>query len=192
MTAERRSGERYASVLMIGRVNLAGQDQLCLVHNISARGLMARFATPPSVGCALLVECRGLPPTEAVVRWCRGELAGVEFRVARDAATRGERHDGAHAPRLPRFRTALPAVLLRGDATWPSRLRDISTGGACLEVDAPVRCGEPVWLSVGTCLRAVPARAVWQADALFGFRFLHPLSLPTLQCLVKMAPEWSN
>lgn len=184
---ERRAGERHSSVLMIGRADIGGQEHMCLIHNISARGLMARFAAPPPIGRELVVQCRGLPPTAAVVRWHHGERAGLEFRAERDVGAvlsgSGDRADGA--PRTPRFHVALPASLVRDGTVYPATVRDISTGGACLQTTAVARYGDVLRLSVTDCIAALPAVAVWRDEALLGIRFLHPLPLPQLACLLK-------
>ena len=42
---ERRSGERYVSLLRVGALVIEGRRELCLIRNVSAGGMMKRRRT---------------------------------------------------------------------------------------------------------------------------------------------------
>mgnify|MGYP004523078529 CR=1 FL=1 len=186
----RASGKRHQSVLLIGRVLMAdgaaAGTPVCLVHDISANGLMARFASPPEVGQALVIEIRGLPPVAGTVRWVRGHKAGVQFVEAQDLdqVFHLRRPDGTVA-RPPRFPVQLPAQLRLDGRRLAAEMLDVSAGGAklALPADAVAR-GQTGALHQPQLDQPVFGTVCWVAGDRAGFRFATPLPLATLTRLL--------
>jgi hypothetical protein len=161
VTPDRRSDDRrYRPVLLIGRVDGANAP-VCLVHDISAQGLMARFPDPPAVGDELTVEVRGLPPIRGTVRWVDGPKAGLRFAERQDVTRLFaiQREDGTIA-RPPAFR--LPR---RPSSDW-------GTGD-----------WRPSW---STCRRAEPSWR-WPTPSSPARRARCTCPARTLRCLVHCA-----
>lgn len=181
---ERRAGERHVTVLMIGRAERNGRQQACIIRNMSARGLMARFASVPAVGESVVVECRVLPATLAVVRWVRGDAAGLEFVRCVAQAPAGMRDPRLHVSRGPRFGLATAAKLQQGSRGRVGRLLNLSAGGACIEGEVDTAPGEAVALTLPHLLGMTPARVVWRDAGRIGISFHTPLLFPSLSRIV--------
>ena len=55
-SSERRSGERYMSLLQAGKIITDTIQELCLVRNLSSRGVMADIFAPIKEGTSLQIE----------------------------------------------------------------------------------------------------------------------------------------
>lgn len=178
---DRRTGKRHSLVLLIGKVCRGTTESACLVHNISQFGLMARFTTPPTVGEALRIEVRGLPPIAGTVRWVRGTKAGFAFDVAQDIdhVFRLKQADGMIA-RSPRFPIAAVARLRFEAEPFSAELIDISPGGAKLTSETPVKTGLTGQILLPDTGTSIYGAVCWTRDDRFGFRFVAPLPLATL------------
>lgn len=178
---QRREGKRHTSVLLIGRVRHESGETACLVHDISSRGLMARFTAVPVVGERLLIAVRGLPEVAATVRWVNGYRGGVEFDDAQDiAGVFCLRDDQGHVARTPRFAMQASASLRIGDLRLPVDILDISPGGVKLRCDGPVPAGQAGSVLLPEINEAAFGSVCWTRDDRFGFRFCTPLSLAVL------------
>ncbi|MEG3163711.1 PilZ domain-containing protein [Sphingomonas sp. PB2P19] len=178
---ERRSGKRHAIVLLIGRVCRNSRESVCLVHDISKFGLMARFTVPPVVGEHLRTEVRGLPLAGGTIRWVKGLKAGFQFDEPQDVDSvfTVKRADGTIA-RPPRFPISAPVRLRFGDVPFSATLIDISAGGAKLSSDTPVEPGQAGQVMLPDTDTSIYGAVCWTRDDRFGFRFAAPLSLATL------------
>lgn len=178
---ERRGGRRHAIVLLVGKVSRGPQDSICLVHDISRTGLMARFTVPPIVGERLCIAVRGLPPIAGTVRWTNGFKAGFQFDAPQDVDhVFKPRDDDGLIPRTPRFPIRAAARLRVGDVPFAAALLDISPGGAKLSSDTPVERGQTGQIMLPDTGTAIYGTICWTREDRFGFRFVAPLSLETL------------
>ena len=181
---ERRAGKRHSAVLLLGKL-CGDRPGVCLVHNISATGLMARFVDVPSVGESICIEVRGLPPVRGTVRWVRGAKAGIEF----DSPQPYERiflheNEDETIPRPPRFEISLAADVRVGDRKFAAEMLDISAGGAKLRADSEVVVGLAGQIIVRPMGTAIFGTICWVRDDRFGFRFVSPLPIDTLAAIV--------
>ncbi len=178
---ERRGGKRHSIVLLIGKVCRGDEESVCLVHNISKFGLMARFTTPPVVGESLRIEVRGLPLVAGTVRWVNGFKAGFEFDAPQDVdRVFTIKLDDGRIARSPRFPIAALARLRFDGAPFTAALIDISAGGAKLMGDTPVTLGLSGQIMLPDMETPVYGAVCWIRDERFGFRFVAPLSLAVL------------
>lgn len=178
---DRRENRRHTTVLLIGKVRQGAGDSACLVHDISAHGLMARFTAAPAVGDRLLIEMRGLPEVAATVRWVDGYKAGVEFaepqEVERVFCLRDEQ---GLVARAPRFAIAASAVMRLGAERWAVDLLDISPGGVKLRTDRPLQAGQAGSILLAAVGSPIYGAICWVRDDRCGFRFSSPLPLTSL------------
>lgn len=178
---QRREGKRHTSVLLIGRVRRSGDESACLVHDISAKGLMARFTSVPATGDRLLITVRGLPEIAATVRWVNGYRGGVEFDAVQDiAGVFCLRDDQGHVARTPRFAMQASTSMRIGDLRGAVDILDISPGGVKLRSDAPVSVGQAGSVLLPEIDVATFGTICWTRDDRFGFRFCTPLPLAIL------------
>jgi hypothetical protein len=178
---ERRGGKRHSIVLLVGKVCRGNEESVCLVHDISKFGLMARFTKAPSVGDTLRIEVRGLPLVPGTIRWVNGLKAGFEFDEAQDVDRVFQpRHDDGRIARAPRFPLAALARLRFEAEPFTAALIDISAGGAKLMSDTPVRPGLTGQIMLPDTGTSVYGTICWTRDAQFGFKFVAPLPLTTL------------
>lgn len=178
---DRRTSRRHAIVLLIGKVTRGDRESICLVHDISRFGLMARFTALPSVGETLSVEVRGLARIDAVVRWVDGFRAGVEFASPQDVdhVFKPKDADGLTV-RSPRFPIRAAVRVRLGSDMVAAELLDISPGGVKLSSATPVEHGQAGQLVLTELGIAVYGAVCWTRGDRFGFRFVAPLSLATL------------
>jgi hypothetical protein len=178
---DRREGRRHATVLLVGRVRSGGVESACLVHDISANGLMARFTTPPQVDDVLLIEVRGLPEVRATVRWVNGYKAGVAFDATQDL-TRVFclRDESGLVMRTPRFAMQAASNVRIGERRFAVDILDISPGGVKLAAQETVQVGQAGSILLPE-IRALTFGVVcWVRGERFGFRFSTPLPLTSL------------
>ncbi|MET4897368.1 PilZ domain-containing protein [Sphingomonadaceae bacterium jetA1] len=181
---ERRAGKRHSAVLLLGKL-CGAEPGVCLVHNISANGLMARFVVAPHVGDSIEVEVRGLPPVRGTVRWVRGQKAGVQF----DSPQPYERIFSTHnedgtTPRPPRFDVSMAVEVRLGDRKFMAEMCDVSAGGAKLDATAAVEPGQAGQILMRPSGTAIFGTICWVKEGRFGFRFVSPLPIATLADLV--------
>ena len=182
--AERRGGNRHSAVLLLGK--LCGDvPGVCLVHNISENGLMARFVDAPMVGDSVCVEVRGLAPARGTVRWVKGQKAGVQFDSPQpyERIFSNENEDGT-IPRPPRFEVTLNADVRLGDRKFAADLIDISAGGAKLTAVEGIQPGLAGHITVPPAGTAIFGTICWVKGGRFGFRFVSPLPIDKLAAII--------
>lgn len=178
---ERRAGRRHAIVLLIGKVRHGTVDTACLVHDISSRGLMARFTAAPQIGDLLMIEVRGLPEVGAVVRWVDGYKAGVQFEEVQDIErVFCLRNDEGLTARTPRFALQASATVRFGDRRFAVDMLDISPGGAKLRSDTALQTGQAGCIQLPDIHEPTYGAVCWTREDRFGFRFASPLPLTSL------------
>ena len=174
---ERRQGTRHISILRVGRISWDDQDQLCIVRNISAGGLMIGCNCPPEVDQPVVVELRSDKQMPGIVRWTRDGSSGIQLENAInvEAVLREERNPLLRIrPRAPRFvRRGTVKLIGEGDPVLGDII-DISIGGLSCRPDRPLRRGEPVVASIQG-LAATTAEIRWTKGDVTGVRFEKPL-----------------
>lgn len=129
---ERRQGRRHVTVLRVAKVARAHGDELCVIRNISAGGVMAHLYAPATVHERVLVEFKSGTRLAGTVRWVREDNAGIQFDDTIDVVRflAGEDDvEGHFGPRAPRLGVGLPAVMRVGVRVHPVTVCDISQGG---------------------------------------------------------------
>ncbi|MBI0475857.1 PilZ domain-containing protein [Sphingomonas sp. MA1305] len=178
---DRRQDRRHATVLLVGRVRGDSGESACLVHDISASGLMARFTTPPVVDDVLLIEVRGLPEVRATVRWVNGFKAGCAFDAPQDL-TRVFclRDESGLVMRTPRFAMRAASSVRIGERRFAVDILDISPGGVKLAAEETVQVGQAGSILLPAIKALCFGVVCWTRGDRFGFRFSTPLPLTSL------------
>lgn len=175
---ERRTGNRHISVFRVGRLVDDGGDQICVIRNISAGGVMIESNRVPSIGSRVVVDLRSDRGLPATVRWVRDREAGVQFDTPIDVAAilREERPSILRMhPRAPRFVRQGRVKVIGTTNTSEGAITNISING--LGVRTPVRFArdEPVIVSIDG-LGAARAAVRWWENQEMGLKLQTPLS----------------
>ena len=179
--AERRSDERVSAMLRSGKlVDARGDQQLAKIKNLSAGGLMAIVAQPPSIGDQVEVEVSAQKIPASVV-WIRDDHVGLKFDQDVDLgdllAGRKPRH--GFRPRPPRLEIECKASVRVGKLYYSVDVHDISLGGIKVEPIEEYCVGKKVVVVVES-LRPVKGEVRWFADRRAGIVFDKPLDFDEL------------
>lgn len=176
-SVNRRTGARHISVLRVARGVWDGRDQLCVVRNISAGGLMFECLHPPAVGQQLAIELRSDKQMQGVVRWTRDNSVGVELDcpIEVERILREERGSLLRVrPRAPRFVRKAPIRLIVDGETITGETVDISTTGVSCRSDQAVPRGQPIVVAIDG-IGATNASVRWTKGDVAGISFEKPL-----------------
>jgi hypothetical protein len=176
---ERRTSERYLTLLRVGTLTIGERRELCLIKNISAGGLMVRTYSPIGVGTHVTLELKQGVPIKGVVRWVEDELVGVTFDTPIDvlgllcSSMEGPR------PRMPRIEVECTTWVREGADVRRTRALNISQGGVCVECPFALTIGAEVVVTPAA-LSAVPGVVRWKDGNSYGISFNRVLPLPEL------------
>ena len=179
--SERRDGERVSAMLRVGKLTTAaGVQQLIRIKNLSAGGLMAFIAAPPSVGDLVGIELSSATIPARVV-WTREDLVGLKFDQNLDLgellAGRKQRHGFRARP--PRLEIACRASVKVGKLYYSVDVHDISLGGIKVEPIEEYCVGKNVVVVVES-LRPIKGEVRWYSDRRAGIVFERPLEFEEL------------
>lgn len=162
MAADRRAGEsRLVTILRVGKLVKGGCQELCLIRNISERGLKAHVYSSHEVGERITVEFDSDSRVSGTVRWVRDDNIGMEFDDRADVAELLKPEEAAgRKPRAPRLDIRGSARLRIGADIWRVEVRDLSQGGARIAIDDPLHVGEDCVVTLDG-LRPVKAVVRW-------------------------------
>lgn len=178
---DRRADFRMMTTLRVGKITCNGDQELCLIRNISHGGLMLRVFADRQVGDTVTVELKSDCVVSGTVAWAKDENVGVTFAEPVDAleVLRNARGPDGRFPRAPRLDLHTRAKLRGGDADWSVELRDLSQGGAKIKVQDTLAVGEETTLIVGG-LKPVKAIVRWQVGDHAGLAFIGTIPLADL------------
>jgi len=179
---DRRREQRHKTIMRVGLLHGAGYKELCLVRNISAGGMMARVYRAMAVGETLSVELREGQLLSGTVAWSRDWYVGISFDAEIDVedalATRWVSEFG-HRPRLPRIDIDCPARIRVGSRFYAARLRNISQGGAKVQLFKPLAAWGDAALSL-LDLPPLKSQIRWMFDDFVGLSFNERLPFEVL------------
>src|SRR3954467_15733331 len=108
---DRRSDERYVSLLRVGALTIQGRRELCLIRNVSAGGMMIRPYSAIAVATALSIELKQGDTVTGIAQWSENGLVGVTFDEAIDVLALLNVTAGKPRPRMPRIELNCTATL---------------------------------------------------------------------------------
>jgi hypothetical protein len=176
---DRRSSERFMSLLRVGAMLVDGRRELCLIRNISAGGMMIRAYSPISVGTPLSVELKQGDPVSGLVQWTEDGLTGVAFETPIDVLALLAPPEEGPRPRLPRIEVDCTAWVRQDAEVLRTRVINVSQGGVRVEAAAALTIGGDV---VVTLPGLTPAAGVvkWRDGEAYGIAFNRALVLSEL------------
>lgn len=182
-SADRRSDERYVTVLKVGRAVINGHDQLCLVRNMSQKGAKLDVRHNVSIDEKVKIELRSDKVVTGTVRWVGDHVAGVEFDEPIDLADllkpRPNRSVLRRLPRAPRFECDGVAYLEHDNGVITGVVSNISLHGLCIETHIAAHIDDRVTVRID----GLPARAAtvrWVAPNMLGLHFDLPMGYSEL------------
>ena len=167
---ERRHGARHIAVMRVAKLHTRFGEELCLVRNISAGGLMASIWSDLAIGDALTAEFKSGHRASGHVVWRRENRIGVQFDAETDVATvLGGDEDPAPGfhPRAPRIN-----IRARGRLRCGARI-------ASADPDVWEKIDGAIVLSV-TGLPPIEGTARWHDASNAGLAFNSPIPLDTI------------
>lgn len=180
---DRREAERYVTVLKVGKAVVDGHDQLCLVRNMSRKGMKVMLPHGVKPDQRVAIELRSDQVINGTVRWAGENVAGVEFdEMVPVEVILQHKHTRSvlrQHPRSPRFDRHEKVRVECADGKFDARMINISLHGICIEINRVFRNDERIVVSV----EGLPARSAnvrWIGHNMTGLHFERPLSYAEL------------
>jgi hypothetical protein len=176
---ERRSGQRYLSLLRVGTMIVDDRRELCLIRNISAGGMTIRGYSAIERGTVLAIELGEGQPVGGKVAWVEDGTFGVTFNEPIDVLALIAPPGDGPRPRMPRIELGCTAWVREGAEVRRTRAVNISQGGMCVQSPAALTSGAEVTVTL-LGLASLPGRVKWSEDGRYGIGFHRAVALPDL------------
>jgi hypothetical protein len=173
---DRRSHERYISVLRLGKLS-APHDEFVLVRNISAGGMHAELFSQRKLGERLELDLGNEEPLKGKVVWVEDGAAGLEFddKIDIRRALARVAPPGRRRARAPRVKVGMSISVVQCHSRTSCLLVDISQGGGKIKTDAPMKVGDELVLEIRGFGKII-GTVRWIRDGVVGAGF--PFQLP--------------
>lgn len=180
---ERRTSERYVTVLKVGRAVVEGQDQLVLVRNMSRDGAKLDLRGDVRMDQKIMIELRSDKVVTGTVRWTGDHIAGIEFDEPVDVQdmlqNRSTRSVLRKLPRAPRFLASGRVHFEMENHAIGGTIVNISLHGMCLETSDVARTDEQGIVRI----EGLPGRRAsvrWVRSGMIGLHFDMPMGFSEL------------
>ena len=167
---DRRSGERYVSLLRVGAITLDGRRELCLIRNISAGGMMIRPYSFVAPGTQLSVELKQGDNVSGIAQWSDRGMVGIVFDEPIDVVALLTATDGKPQPRMPRIELNCSALIRHDGDVVRVDVVNISQGGICVSSRDRFRVDTDVVVTLNG-LYAAAAVVKWREGDYYGIGF---------------------
>lgn len=146
---ERRQDKRHLATLRVGKLIAGDREELCLIRNISAGGLMAHVYRQHQTGEHVAVELKTDHQLSGIIVWARDSNIGIQAHEAIDVqeVLANVTREGLK-PRLPRLNVEAPVRLKIDGEIFNGTLVDISQGGLKIVIDHVLRAGAEAIITV--------------------------------------------
>ena len=178
------------TVLQAGRIVTNRYQELCLVRNISAGGMMAEIYAPLDPDETVGIEFKAGWIVAGTVRWVEDRRAGIEFLDPIDVHKVLSTHSGKLSPRSPRLSIDASVDLeINEDTVISVDLVDISQGGVKVKQQRRLQNGQELVVVIdGLPERA--ARVCWTSATAAGIAFHRVIPIDQIACwAARQAPN---
>ena len=179
---DRRGEKRHVALLRVALLHAGDTKDLCVVRNVSSRGLSARAYRKFAIGEHVRIEFRSGELLSGSVVWERDWEIGIEFPRPIDVdsvlSSRWVTETGRRR-NLPRIEIACEGRLKTGLRSYPVMLQDISQGGARIRIEAPTFDKGNIILCLPD-LSPLAGVARWAGESELGISFNECLSFERL------------
>lgn len=173
---DRREGQRHMTVLQAGKLITADTQELCLIRNISARGMMVEIFSDFEAGDKVGIEFKAGTETRGTIRWVEEGRAGIEFEWPIDVHHVLAPHGASLTPRSPRLSIDGMALITIDETMFSLPVVDISQGGMKIEHRGRLEKGDEVIVSIdGLPVRRAVVHWCDRETAGLGFTRVMPL-----------------
>ena len=176
---QRRSDERFLSLLRVGTLVMEDSRELCLIRNISAGGMMIRAYSTITTGTRLAVELKEGEPLSGEAVWAEDGLVGIHFDEHIDILALIAPDEDGPRPRMPRIEIERTAWVREGALVRRTKAANISQGGICIESSADLTVHANVTVTL-TGLAPMPGVVRWRHEQSYGIAFNRVLALSDL------------
>lgn len=179
---ERRTDRRHLTILRVAKMITERSEDLCLIRNISAGGLMAHVYRPIQIDQKVTIEMKSGQLLTGQVRWVQDSNVGIQFddRVnVGEVLSNAPPEPGAPRPRAPRVDMSCRARLRAGATFHKVNVRDISQGGVKIEISGFVLPEDQVVIQLEH-FRPMPGVVRWAHHGMAGIAFHEVIPYPEL------------
>jgi hypothetical protein len=172
--ANRRRDKRHMTVFQVAKLITARSQELCLIRNISAGGLMAEVYLLLAVGEPISVEFKAGEKVSGKVVWVKDRSIGMQFdteTAVLDILAHKAALESGFQPRAPRLETPVQARLKLGDTIHHVPIRDISQGGIKVQIADMLPINADIVVTVGE-LGQRRGVVRWCSDGCAGISFI--------------------
>lgn len=188
---ERRRHDRQLALLRVALLHAGGVSDICVVRNISTSGLSARVYRELAVGEQVEIEFRSGDRLSGTIVWEDDHDVGMVFPEPIDVAAvlAGTRAtDPSKRRTLPRIKIECQGRLSSRIRSTVATLKDISQGGANLDVEAPLTECSNVELLLPD-LPPVPGVVRWSSGSAVGLSFNECIAFERLAHWIQLQRE---
>ena len=177
----RRTDERFVTILPAAKLVTDTANYICRIKNISAGGLMAEVTCPIEVGEQVYIEMNSEQRIPGRIVWRREGSVGLKFD--RDIDLRellaNRRPRRGFQPRPPRLEVTCGATVQIGKYYHSVEVHDISLGGMKVALSDWQCTGKSVIVTIES-LRPVRGTVRWYKGGHAGIVFDKPLAFEEL------------
>lgn len=188
---DRRSGERYLSLLRVGALVVDGRRELCLVRNVSAGGMLIRPYSPIAAGTSVSVELKHGETVAGVAKWIENGLVGVAFDEPIDVVALLAPQESGPQPRMPRIELSCTAWVREDADIYRTRTINISQGGMCVEGDPRLQADAKVIVSLAG-LEPIAGWVKWKDGDRYGIGFNRILAVNELMGFLRQQQRFTK
>ena len=188
---DRRTNERYLSLLRVGAMVVDGRRELCLVRNVSAGGMLIRPYSPLGVGTPVSVELKHGETVSGITRWIEDGLVGIAFDEPIDVVALLTASEGSPQPRMPRIELGCTAWVREDADVYRTRTVNISQGGMCIEDEPGLNIDVKVIVSLAG-LEPIAGRVKWKEDGRCGIGFNRVLAVNELMGFLRQQQRYAK
>lgn len=188
---DRRTGDRYLSLLRVGALLSDGRRELCLVRNVSAGGMLIRPYSPISAGTEVSVELKHGETVSGIARWIEEGLVGIAFDEPIDVVALLTTSEDGPQPRMPRIELSCTAWVREDADIYRTRTLNISQGGMSVEGDPRLRADTEVIVSLAG-LGPIPGLVKWKDGDRYGIGFNRVLPVSELMSFLRQQQRFAN
>lgn len=188
---DRRSGERYLSLLRVGALLVDGRRELCLVRNVSAGGMLIRPYSPLAAGTAVSIELKHGEMVTGVARWIEDGLVGIAFDEPIDVVALLTTSGNGPQPRMPRIELSCTAWVREDADVYRTRSLNISQGGMAVEGDPRLQVDAKVIVSLAG-LEPIAGRVMWKEEDRYGIGFNRVLPVKELMGFLRQQQRFAS
>lgn len=177
----RHSERQVVTVRWVAKLTAANGQELCLIRNISAGGVMANVYSSHELGEKISLEIRSGQQLDGEIVWMRDGCIGVHFfnEVDVQEMLRTASDGKGLRVRPPRIEVYGSANIKVGTQIYCVDLCDLSQGGVKVTLPEPIEPGNEVVVSI-TGLEDRKSLIRWQRNGRAGLSFVRPISFELL------------